>query len=278
MDGMKKHGILYIVPTPIGNLEDITYRAIATLKQVSLIGAEDTRHSAYLLQEYQISTPTISYHKFNEKSRVEKFIDLLQEGKDIAIISDAGTPGISDPASCIIKEAIKQDIAVVTLPGATAFLPALVSSGFDISRFLFCGFLPAKKSEKEKFLHDISHLTYPLVFYEAPHRLTEFLRILHEHLGNRKTVIAREISKKFETIYRGRLSDFLENTSLIKLKGEITVICEGADKNRIVPDSEILENLDKYLSRGETRSFAINKVSDDLKVPKNRVYTIAHQK
>ncbi len=255
----------------------MTLRAVDTLKNAALIGAEDTRHSALLLKHYEIDSPVLSYHKFNEKSRLERFIVLLKEGRDVAIISDAGTPGISDPAALIIREAVKQDINVCTLPGAAAFLPALVSSGFDCSRFLFCGFLPVKVNEKKKFLRDISHLPFTLIFYEAPHRLFASLKTMYEHLGDRKITIAREVSKKFESYYRDRLSFFLENQKSFKLKGEMTIVCEGAEKQKIIPDREIIENLKKYFSRGETRSFAVNRVSRELNVPKNRVYTLAHR-
>jgi len=269
-------GILYIVPTPIGNLKDITLRAIEILKSVSLIGAEDTRQSALLLKHFDIATPMISYHKFNEKSRLDLFITKLKNGKDIALISDAGTPGISDPATILIKEAIKNDITVITLPGASAFLPALVSSGFDTERFLFCGFLPAKEKDKKALLQDISSLQVTLIFYEAPHRLLSFLQILYDNLGDRDIVIGRELTKKFETYYRNRLSYFLNNPETLKLKGEITIICRGADPPTSLPDSEILKNLREYISRGETKKFAVNRVSKELKIPKNRVYALAH--
>ena len=270
-------GILYIVPTPIGNLSDMTLRAVEVLKQVALIGAEDTRQSGVLLRHYEISTPLISYHKFNEKSRLDKFVSLLLSGKDVAIISDAGTPGISDPAAVIIKEAIRQEVDICTLPGATAFLPALVSSGFNTERFLFCGFLPAKESERMKLLKEISPLPFTLIFYEAPHRLYNCLKYLYDHLGNRRIVIARELTKKFETYYRETISYFLENREVIKEKGEFTIVCEGITAREVVSDSEILENLHKYISQGEMKSSAITIVSKKLNVPKNRVYTLAHR-
>jgi 16S rRNA (cytidine1402-2'-O)-methyltransferase len=272
----ENRGILYIVPTPIGNLGDMTFRAVEILKSVALIGAEDTRQSAVLLKHYQIETPMISYHKFNEKSRLEQLLSNLKLGKDIAIISDAGTPGISDPAAILIREAIKNNIPVSTLPGAAAFLPALVSSGFDTERFLFSGFLPVKEKDKKALLQEIAPLQMTLIFYEAPHRLISFLQTLHENLGDRDIVIGRELTKRFETFYRNRLSYFIEHQDTIKLKGEITVVCKGAARPAAIPDSEILKNLKEYMSRGETKSFAINRVSKDLKVPKNRVYALAH--
>ncbi|MBW6515316.1 MAG: 16S rRNA (cytidine(1402)-2'-O)-methyltransferase [Candidatus Cloacimonetes bacterium] len=271
-------GTLYIIPTPIGNLGDITYRAVETLKNVALIGAEDTRHSALLLKYYQISTPTISYHKFNERSRIDKFLALLEEGKDVAIISDAGTPGISDPAAIVIKEAIINDFNVCTLPGATALLPALVSSGLNTERFLFCGFLPAKESEQKKLFEEIAPLTSTLIFYEAPHRITTFLKKLYDNLGDREVTIGRELTKKFETYYRNKLSYFIENNDVIKHKGEIVIICEGFPEEKEITDEEILNCINNLLENGETTSYAVNKVSKELKIPKNRVYALAHKK
>lgn len=270
-------GKLYIVPTPIGNLADMTYRGVEILRIVSLIGAEDTRQSAILLKHYGITTPMLSYHKFNEKSRLEKFIQLLSAGKDLAIISDAGTPGISDPAAIIIREAILNNYDVCTLPGAAAFLPALVSSGFNTEKFFFCGFLPAKEIEQEKLFREIKELTATLIFYESPHRIASFLQKLLANLGDRRIVIGRELTKKFETYYRELLSSFVENPTLIKQKGEITVICEGASPNVAVSDEMIIEALQKQLLAGESKSFAIGKVSNDLNIAKNRVYSLAHQ-
>ncbi|MCD6176394.1 MAG: 16S rRNA (cytidine(1402)-2'-O)-methyltransferase, partial [Candidatus Cloacimonetes bacterium] len=167
---MSKKGILFIVPTPIGNLADITFRAVDVLKKVSLIGAEDTRNSKKLLNHYNIETPMISYHKFNERKRVDQLLDKLQNGEDIAIISDAGTPGISDPSSIIIKEAIANDLKVEVLPGATAFIPAIIASGLNCERFQFIGFLPEKNKTRDILLESIKKNENTLIFYEAPHK------------------------------------------------------------------------------------------------------------
>ncbi|MBC8416014.1 MAG: 16S rRNA (cytidine(1402)-2'-O)-methyltransferase [Candidatus Cloacimonetes bacterium] len=271
---MKKTGILYIVPTPIGNLADMTFRAVKILKNVALIGAEDTRTSAKLLKHYQIKTPMISYHKFNERSRVEKFLDKLNNGEDVAIISDAGTPGISDPASIIIKDAIENDIKVETLPGATAFIPALVSSCFNTERFYFAGFLPEKKSDKDTLLKELINIEDTIIFYEAPHRLVKFLSRLREVFGNRKIVIARELSKLYETYYRTTIEEVLANPDMITLKGEFVIIVEGAQKKEY-SDAEIVEMLQTELDKGESKKDAIKKVQEITGEPRNRIYNLA---
>jgi len=271
---VKKKGILYIVPTPIGNLADMTFRAIEVLKNVALIGAEDTRTSAKLLRHYQIQTPMFSYHKFNERSRVGKVLDKLKNGEDVAIISDAGTPSISDPASIIIKAAIKNDIKVETLPGATAFIPALVSSGLGSERFYFAGFLPEKKSEKDNLLKELINIKDTLIFYEAPHRLIKFLSGLKEVFGNRKVVIARELSKLYETYYRTTIDEVLTNSDMIILKGEFVIIVEGAQEKEY-SNAGLLEMLQAELDKDKSRKDAIKKVMEKTGVSKNRIYDLA---
>ena len=270
---MNKTGILYIVPTPIGNLADMTFRAVKILKNVALIGTEDTRTSAKLLKHYQIKTPMISYHKFNERSRVEKFLDKLKNGEDVAIISDAGTPGISDPASIIIKAAIENDIKIETLPGATALIPALVSSGINCERFYFTGFLPEKKSEKDTLLKELINIKDTLIFYEAPHRLIKFISSLKEAFGNRKIVISRELSKLYETYYRTTIEEVLANPDMITLKGEFVIIVEGAQKKEY-SDAELTEMLQTELNKGESKKDAIKKVQGITEEPRNRIYNI----
>ena len=271
---MKKTGILYIVPTPIGNLADMTFRAIEVLKDVASIGAEDTRTSAKLLKHYKIKTPMISYHKFNERSRVEKFLDKLKNGEDIAIISDAGTPGISDPASIIIKAAIENNIKVETLPGATAFIPALVSSGFNTERFYFTGFLPEKKSEKDNFLKELINIKDLLIFYEAPHRLIKFLSGLKEVFGNRKIVITRELSKLYETYYRTTIYEVLANPDMITLKGEFVIVVEGAQEKEY-SDTELTEMLKTEIEKDKSKKDAIKKVIEITGEPRNKIYNLA---
>ena len=271
---MKKTGILYIVPTPIGNLADMTFRVVEVLKNVRLIGAEDTRTSAKLLKHYHIESPMVSYHKFNERSRVEKFLDKLKNGEDVAIISDAGTPGISDPASIIIKAAIENDIKVETLPGATAFVPALVTSGFNTERFYFAGFLPEKKSKKDNLLKELINIKDTLIFYEAPHRLLKFFYRLKEAFGNRKIVIARELSKLYETFYRTTIDEVLTDPDMINLKGEFVIIVEGAQEKEY-SNTELLEMLKVELSKGKSKKDAIKQVQELTGESKNRIYNLA---
>jgi len=265
---------LYIVPTPVGNLEDMTFRAIKILKQVELIGAEDTRTSGKLMKLFGIETQLRSYHKFNEKSRVDEFISLLKEGKEIAIISDAGTPGISDPAEVIVKEVIAAGFEVETLPGATAFVPALVSSGLSSERFYFVGFLPDKNKDREELLKSVSQVKASLIFYEAPHRIEKFLGWLKVSLGDRKIALGREISKMFETYYRGTIEGFIKNPDSIKYKGEFVVVVEGFTAAEIT-DEYLTGLLVAQLGLGKTSKEAIKQVKTETGIHKNRLYELA---
>lgn len=222
----KQTGTLYLVSTPIGNLKDITYRAVEILSTVDLIAAEDTRHAAILLRHYNISTPTTSYFDFNKERKTPGLIEKLLSGRSIAVISDAGTPGISDPAFYIVREAIRHDITVEAIPGATAFVPALIISGLPTDRFIFEGFLPPKKGRQTR-LKALSEEFRTIIIYESPKKLLTTLRDLRQHLGNRRISLARELTKKFEQIYRGTLEEITENPSVIKLKGEFVIIIEG---------------------------------------------------
>jgi 16S rRNA (cytidine1402-2'-O)-methyltransferase len=272
---MGKFGILYIVSTPIGNLGDMTIRGIEILKNVSLIGAEDTRNSGKLLKKYEIRTPMISYHKFNERSRVEKILGILGNGEDVAIISDAGTPGISDPSSIIVRQAIEKNIQVVTLPGATAFIPALISSGLNCERFYFVGFLPDKETKRRELLESLVLIKDTLVFYEAPHRLIKFLIKIKEVFGNRKIVIARELSKLYETYYRTTIDEVLTNPAMITfLKGEFVIIVEGAQEKEY-SNAELTEMLKTELDKGKSKNDAIKKVQELTRVSKNKIYSLA---
>jgi len=227
---MTEKGVLYIVSTPIGNLEDITFRAIRILKDSSLIAAEDTRRSKVLLSHYNISTPTISYYEHNRYTRIPKLIDHLIDGKDIALITDAGTPGISDPAYRLIRAAINSDYRVESIPGASASLAALVASGLPTDRFIFEGFLPHKKGRKGK-LEKVKDIDATIIFYESPNRLVRTLKDILEHIGDRPIAIGRELSKKFEEIMRGRVSDILSHYNTNKPKGEFVIIIGKDDPN-----------------------------------------------
>ena len=227
---MTEKGVLYIVSTPIGNLEDITFRAIRILKESSLIAAEDTRRTKILLSHYQISTSTISYYEHNRYARIPKLVDLLCTGKDIALVTDAGTPGISDPAYRLIRAAIDKNCRVESVPGASALLTALVSSGLPTDRFIFEGFLPQKKGRKGK-LERIKDIDATIIFYESPNRLKRTLKDILEHIGDRPAAVGRELSKKFEEILRGKVSDILTYFTNNKPKGEFVLIIGKDDPN-----------------------------------------------
>jgi len=224
--------MLYIVPTPIGNLEDITLRAIRILKEVDLILAEDTRTSKKLLLHYDIETPLRSYHAHNEHAITNSIIQQLGAGQTIALISDAGTPGISDPGYLLIKKCIEEDIEVITLPGPTAFVPALVNSGLPCDRFYFEGFLPQKKGRQTR-LKKIAEMDQTIILYESPYRILKTLKQLAEHIPlDRKISISREISKKFEETVRGTLEELIVAFEDKKNKGEFVMIIEGNNDNK----------------------------------------------
>ena len=200
-------GTLYLVATPIGNLEDLTHRATRILREVSLIACEDTRHTRKLLNHYGIKTKTVSYHEHNERDQAAKLIELIKTGVDVAVVSDAGTPGISDPGFRIVSQALAENISVVPLPGPTALISALVASGLPSDEFFFGGFLPSRATARRKRLEELADVKTTLVFYEAPHRIVETLKEALEILGEREAVVARELTKLHEEILRGRLSE-----------------------------------------------------------------------
>lgn len=263
--------MLYIVPTPIGNLEDITLRAIKILKEVDLIACEDTRTSMKLLQHYDIKTPTVSYHKFNEKQRSQELIIRLKEGKNIAVISDAGSPGISDPSSYIIKQAIEDDIEIDVLPGASATIPALVISGLNTDSFTFLGFLPDKKKDKDLLFAEVASYSSTLIFYVSPHSLEKTLHEFKDKLGDRNLAIVREISKLYQTVYRGKISYFIDNFEDITLKGEFVVVIEGYAKEDL-SDEEILKKAKYLYSQGKSVSQIAKEMSKEYDLKKNQLY------
>lgn len=220
---------LYIVSTPIGNLKDISVRAIEVLKQVDLIAAEDTRHTRTLLQHYDIHTPTTSYFDFNKEKKLPRLLERLQRGDKIAVVSDAGTPGISDPAFRLIRACIEHDLTIETIPGATAFVPALLLSGLPTDRFVFEGFLPAKKGRRKR-LQEMQDEKRTVILYESPYRIEKTITELAEVLGERQAAIIREITKKFEEVHRGTLSELQTRLAKIKLKGEFVIVVAGKEK------------------------------------------------
>lgn len=232
------NGKLYIVPTPIGNLEDITYRAVNILKSCDIILAEDTRTSSYLLKHYHIEKTLKSYHQHNEHKILEEIIELIHQGKNLCLITDAGTPGISDPGFLLIRECIKNNIDTITLPGATAFVPALVSSGFPCDAFTFYGFLPQKKGRQTK-LKLLAEETKTFIVYESPFRLVKLLEEFNLYLGqNRRACVSREISKMFEEHKRGTFPELISYFNSKTVKGEIVVTIEGLNKQQQSNDGE----------------------------------------
>ena len=269
-------GTLYLVATPIGNLEDITIRALNILKEVDLIAAEDTRHTLGLLNHFEISKPLISYYKETEKIKSPILVEKLLNGKNIALVSDAGTPGISDPGEEIVKEAIKNDIKIVPIPGACAFVNALIPSGMNTREFSFIGFLSANKKEKKDKLEELKYETKTLIFYEAPHKLSNTLEVMLEILGDRNIVLARELTKIHEEFIRGKISTIIEQ--IVDTKGEFVIIVEGNNISK--KDKEILdlneltleEHYKYYENTGISKKEIIKKIAKDRNVNKNEIY------
>lgn len=268
-------GVLYIVATPIGNLDDITYRAVKVLSDVDLIAAEDTRHTLKLLNHLEISKPLISYYKETEKVKSKIIIEKLKEGKNVAVVSDAGTPGISDPGCEVIKEAIKEGIKVVPIPGACAAINSLICSGIDTKQFFFIGFLSTKNKEKRDKLEEVKNIQGTLIFYEAPHKIMDTLKMMLEVLGDRQISIARELTKIHEEFIRGSISDVLEK---LEPRGEMVVIVEGSaeseeDIQRNNRNEMTLEEHYKfYENQGLDKKEIIKKIAKDRNVNKNEIY------
>jgi 16S rRNA (cytidine1402-2'-O)-methyltransferase len=239
-----KPGALYLVSTPIGNLGDITLRALEVLKQVDVIAAEDTRTSKILLQHFGIKTPMMSYHDFNKEKVTPKLIRQLEKNQSIAVITDAGTPGISDPAFYIVREAIAKSITIESIPGATAFVPALILSGLPTDRFVFEGFLPPKKGRKTR-LEELAVEPRTMVFYESPYRIVKTLTDFSREFGDRPAVIVREISKKFEQVVRGDLGELSNNANSLTLKGEFVLVVGGLTRELLKERKKI-----EKMSRG----------------------------
>jgi len=226
---MGEKGTLYLVATPIGHLEDISLRALRVLSEVNLIAAEDTRRTKILLNRYEITTPLTSFHARNQVRKAPELIRRLEKGESIAVVSDAGTPGISDPAGYLVAQAVERGLSVVPVPGPTAFVSALVVSGLPTHRFVFEGFLPHKKGRKKR-LEGLQDETRTIVLYESPHRLLRTLQDLKQHLGDRRVAIGRELTKKFEEILRGTIGEVMERLSQTPVRGEFVIVIEGKKK------------------------------------------------
>ena len=270
-------GKLYICPTPIGNLEDITIRTLETLKQVDLIAAEDTRHTIKLLNHLNIKKPLISLHEHNEAFKSKELIELITSGHDVALVSDAGMPGISDPWEKLIKQCIESEVEVVTLPGPSAFITALVNSGLDTSRFTFIGFLDRNNKTRKETIESLKARQETLIFYEAPHRIEKTISELFEILGDRKIVIARELTKKYEQYIRTSLRSLSEDFSMLEHRGEMVIILEGAieevepEINKEAVEKRIKELLLQDLSTKEVAK----QIAIEYKIKKNDAYALA---
>ena len=272
-------GKLYLCATPIGNLEDITFRVLRTLKEVDLIGAEDTRHSIKLLNHFRIKTPMTSYHEYNKVEKAKYLVSLLQEGKNIALITDAGTPGISDPGEELVRQCYEAGIEVSSLPGPAACITALTMSGMATRRFAFEAFLPSDKKERAMVLAELAEETRTIVLYEAPHHLLRTLEELREQIGNRKITICRELTKKYEEAKQSFIDDMIDHYSLNEPKGEFVLVIEGKSFDEKVKEEQeswleltIAEHLDYYVNRGMNKKEAMKQVAKDRGISKRDVY------
>lgn len=284
---MTNKGKLYLCPTPIGNLEDITLRALKVLEKVDLVAAEDTRVTIKLLNHFEIKTPLMSYHEHNKKTQGAKLVELLLEGKNIALVSDAGTPGLSDPGEDLVRESVKAGIKVVPLPGAAAAICALVSSGLSTKRFVFEGFLPQKARDRKERISELVLESRTVVFYEAPHRIMKTLKDLKEALGNRQIVLAREMTKIHEEFLRGSIEDIIKIFESKRPRGEMVIVMEGAHSKEESHNNspgkslsqkelidELQKNLQEKLDKGLSKKLALRESAEELGISRNEAYKL----
>jgi len=278
-----EQGQLFLIPTPIGNLEDMSFRSIRVLKEVDVIAAEDTRHTMKLCHYFDIQKPLVSYHEHNKTTSGERLINAMLEGKSIGLVTDAGTPGISDPGADLVDACIKRDLKVIPLPGANAVLPALIASGINTDHFLFYGFLPRQKKDKMQVLKALLPLPYTLVFYEAPHRLKQTVQALNDVFGHRQATLARELTKRYETFVRGSLDELLIWVNEQEIKGECCLIIEGGTGCEEDEDSwwgalSVIEHVNHYIKVEQLdKKQAIKQTAVDREVPKREVYNVFHE-
>lgn len=272
-------GTLYLCATPIGNLEDMTFRVIRILKEVDLIAAEDTRNSIKLLNHFEIRTPMTSYHEYNKIEKGRKLVGLLEEGKNIALITDAGTPGISDPGEELVKMCYEAGVTVTSLPGAAACITALTLSGLSTRRFAFEAFLPSDKKERQEILESLTKETRTLILYEAPHRLVKTLKELLEALGDRKLTVCRELTKKHETAWQTTIEEACGYYEEHAPKGECVLVIEGKSRRELKEEAKarwedlsVEEHMEHYLSQGMDRKTAMKQVAKDRGVSKREIY------
>ena len=266
---------LYLIPTPIGNMDDITLRTIKKLKDVDVIFSEDTRETGQLLKYLEISKPLIASHEHNEKNNEQKLLSYLSSGKDVGLVSDRGTPVISDPGYHLVVVAIDNGYNVVSLPGATALIPALTSSGIEPHPFLFYGFLNSKEGKRKNELENLRDYPYTLIFYEAPHRVLKTLENIFQVFGNRYISISREITKKFEEVYRGKIIDVKEE--IVGAKGEMVIVVAGNKDVRCFDGLSLKEHVQIYLTQGFSVKEAIRKVAKDRDLKTSIVYDAYHE-
>ena len=265
-------GTLYLVATPIGNLSDITHRALQVLRDVDLIACEDTRHTHKLLGHYGITTKTISYHEHNEQQRAEQLIDQLKQGSSIAVVSDAGTPAVSDPGFRLVRAAIENEVTVVPVPGPSALISALVAAGLPTDEFFFAGFLPARTNARRARLSELQSVPGTLIFYEAPHRLAATLKDAYEILGERDAVVARELTKMHEEIRRGRLSELSEHYEREDPRGEIVVLIDRNVISAAKPQSSIAALVNQFERDGMDQRAALKKAARELGISRAEAY------
>lgn len=279
-------GTLYLCATPIGNLEDMTFRVIRTLKEVDLIAAEDTRNSIKLLNHFEIQTPMTSYHEYNKYEKGRKLVERLLEGQNIALITDAGTPGISDPGEELVKMCYEAGVSVTSLPGAAACITALTLSGMATRRFAFEAFLPSDKKERAAVLEELTKETRTMILYEAPHRLVKTLELLKEYLGEeRRITICRELTKRHETAFQSTLGQAAEYYKEHEPKGECVLVIEGKSREELLLEAQsdwqklsIEEHMEVYLSQGMEKKEAMKKVAKDRGVTKRDIYQYLAEK
>lgn len=274
---MIEKGKLYLVATPIGNLDDITYRAVKVLESVDIIAAEDTRHSLKLLNHLKISKPLISYHRHNEDNRTDLLINKILKGENIAIITDAGTPAISDPGEELVKNAILNDIEIIPIPGACALINALICSGMNTKEFSFYGFLPLNKKLRKNKFEEIKKDKKTIIIYEAPHKINQLLKDILEELGDVNIVIARELTKIHEEFIRGKVSEIYEK--YVELKGEIIIIIEGNTNQKneenikgLLNNMEIEKHYEYYKNQNLEKKEIVKRIAKDRNVSKNEIY------
>lgn len=279
LEGTGMTGKLYLCATPIGNLDDITLRVLNTLKEVDLIAAEDTRHSIKLLNHFEIKTPMTSYHEYNKVDKARYLVEQMRNGLNLALVTDAGTPGISDPGEELVRQCYEAGIPVTSLPGPAACITALTMSGLGTRRFCFEAFLPSDKKERQWVLEELKRETRTIIVYEAPHHLVRTLTELREVLGNRRITLCRELTKRYEEAYQATFSEALERFEAEEPKGECVIVIEGKAVKEIVKEQQqsweeisIEEHMERYLSEGMDRKNAMKAVAKDRGISKREVY------